>query len=120
MRGLDREATDTQIDKDGGLSHAYAFLVVTSRGVATLGRMLNPAAAIIGAMRVGRLSRARSCRRASPLPQPKPGKTCGKTLNTARKLWKSAGTLLIFFRHGGTSMPSVSSNAGTSVPHEIV
>lgn len=55
MRGLDREATCEQVLEDGGLSYSYAFLVVASCGIATLGLMLNSAAVIIGAMLVAPL-----------------------------------------------------------------
>lgn len=55
MRGLDWDATHTQVHEEGGLSYSYAFLVVTSCGIATLGLMLNSAAVIIGAMLVAPL-----------------------------------------------------------------
>lgn len=55
MRDLERDATNEQVNEDGGLSYAYAFLVVTSCGIATLGLMLNSAAVIIGAMLVAPL-----------------------------------------------------------------
>ncbi|MFA5082625.1 MAG: DUF389 domain-containing protein [Hydrogenophilaceae bacterium] len=55
MRDLDRDATNQQVQEDGGLSYSYAFLVVTSCGIATLGLMLNSAAVIIGAMLVAPL-----------------------------------------------------------------
>ncbi len=55
MRDLDRDATNEQVQEDGGLSYSYAFLVVTSCGIATLGLMLNSAAVIIGAMLVAPL-----------------------------------------------------------------
>lgn len=55
MRDLDRDATNAQVQADGGLSYSYAFLVATSCGIATLGLMLNSAAVIIGAMLVAPL-----------------------------------------------------------------
>ncbi|MDD5388505.1 MAG: DUF389 domain-containing protein [Gallionellaceae bacterium] len=55
MRDLDRDATNEQVQEEGGLSYSYAFLVVTSCGIATLGLMLNSAAVIIGAMLVAPL-----------------------------------------------------------------
>ena len=55
MRDLDRDATNQQVEEDGGLSYSYAFLVATSCGIATLGLMLNSAAVIIGAMLVAPL-----------------------------------------------------------------
>lgn len=55
MRDLDRDATNEQVQADGGLSYSYAFLVATSCGIATLGLMLNSAAVIIGAMLVAPL-----------------------------------------------------------------
>jgi uncharacterized hydrophobic protein (TIGR00271 family) len=55
MRHLDREATQTQVLAEGGLSYSYAFLVVTACGIATLGLMLNSVAVIIGAMLVAPL-----------------------------------------------------------------
>ena len=55
MRDLDRDATSAQVYEEGGLSYSYAFLAVTSCGIATLGLMLNSAAVIIGAMLVAPL-----------------------------------------------------------------
>lgn len=55
MRDLDRDATNEQVQEDGGLSYSYVFLVATSCGIATLGLMLNSAAVIIGAMLVAPL-----------------------------------------------------------------
>jgi uncharacterized hydrophobic protein (TIGR00271 family) len=55
MRDLNRDATIEQVHEEGGLSYSYAFLVITSCGIATLGLMLNSAAVIIGAMLVAPL-----------------------------------------------------------------
>ncbi|HRH80162.1 MAG TPA: DUF389 domain-containing protein [Thiobacillaceae bacterium] len=55
MRDLDRDATEEQVRADGGLTYSFAFLVVASCGIATLGLMLNSAAVIIGAMLVAPL-----------------------------------------------------------------
>jgi uncharacterized hydrophobic protein (TIGR00271 family) len=55
MHDLDRDATHAQVQEDGGLSYSYAFLVIASCGIATLGLMLNSAAVIIGAMLIAPL-----------------------------------------------------------------
>ena len=49
-RDIDRAVVSEQVFEEGGLSHAFVFLVITSCGIATLGLMLNSAAVIIGAM----------------------------------------------------------------------